>query len=564
MLISAKQKAAPPTDIKTAYRPGMIVVIGASAGGIEAIRQLINALSPNSGIAFLYVQHPGSDSRSRLEAILSKATAVKVVHVKGPVRIGSDTLYLCPAGKNIIVQDGELRFSPRHSFPRTDFSIDRLFVSVAKTCGKDAIGILLSGNSSDGTAGLTAIKMSGGTTFVQDGTARYQVLPKAAIARGIVDYVLSPEKIAVELNRITESRKPQKPGPSGGETKTPDRDVARDELSRLPDSSIENIAGFFRYREAMTYLKKAVFPHILGIKVSGEPFRIWVPCCSTGEEVYSIAIILAEVLAGTPSVTRIQIFATDPCDKVLAKARSGTYSQAEVAGVSPGRLQRYFRNTDDGYRIIKPVRDLCLFARHDLLKDPPFCRIDLISCSNLISWLEDFPGKQVEATLRFALNPYGYLVLGQSETLRASPELFIQLHKTLKVYTKVKDTSPRDVLEMKYRLPSQKERAQEERPLKEVVDGATGMEVKPLPDGPAGKKILELEKELRITRDGMRTLIEELKAVNEELQAAKEEVLSLNEELQTGNDALVASREEVRTAYEKLIAVQKVLSERKE
>ena len=227
---------------------------------------------------------------------------------------------------------------------------------------------------------------------------------KAAIAKGIVDYVLSPEKIAAELNRITEGRKRLMPTQSEGEPKMPEK-------------------RFFRDPEAMTYIKESILSRVLEMKGGCDPIRIWVPGCSTGEEVYSIAIILAEVLGERLRDARIQIFGTDLSEKELAKARSGTYSLAELAGVSSGRLQQFLiTSTSDGYQIIEPLRDLCIFVRHDVLKDPPFCRIDLIISSNLLSRLDDGPKERVLATFHFALNPSGYLLPGQSETMTGSIE----------------------------------------------------------------------------------------------------------------------------------------------
>ncbi len=385
---------------------------------------------------------------------------------------------------------------------------------MAENCGKYAIGILLSGNSPDGIAGLTAIKRSGGTTFAQDGTARYQVMPKAAIAKGIVDYVLSPKKIAVELNRITKGRNLLKPTQSDGK----------------PTMPASNGAGFFRHRAAMTYLREAIIPCILEIKEGGDPVRIWVPACSTGEEVYSIVIILAEVLAETLRDTQIQIFATDLSEKVLAKAASGTYSEAEVAGVSPGRLQRFFVNTTDGYQIIKPVRDLCIFARHNILKDPPFCRIDLISCSNLLGCLEDFPREKVVATFHFALNPDGYLMLGHSETVRGALKSFTHLHKSLKIYTKVSDTPSRGLLGMNYR--------------RDVI---------PLPDGPEGQLLLVTFRQSR----AMSTRCSFINSVKDK------KIRALENQLLTSRNDMRALIEELQAANEKLIAAQKIISEMK-
>ncbi len=476
--MSYNQQAGPITDVNASLRPAMIVVIGASAGGNEAVRQLFNAIPPDSGIAFLYIQHSATNGGSKPDGVLSKEATVKMVQVKRSVRITSDSVYLCPADRDITVHDGELKVSPRHPRSGRQFPIDRLFVSVADTYGKNAVGILLSGNSPDGTAGLAAIKASGGTTFAQDETARHKVTPKSAIAKGIVDYILSPEKIGEELNRITTSRKFHTPGLTGAEPQiVPAGDGTRNDTGLVLSEPAEKIESFFQHRESMTYLEEAILPRILEIKGGYDPIRIWVPACSTGEKAYSIAIILAELLIEKLASTRIQIFATDLSEQMLAKARSGTYSRAEVAGVSPARLQRFFTKTGDGFQINKLVRDLCIFAHHDIFKDPPFCRIDLIDSSNLLCCLEDFPGEKALAIFHYAINPYGYLTLGPSEEMRGSQGLFTHAHEKFKVYTKVSTTFPHDLLEMNYGFGSPRHREhaerspeQSERSLKQEVD----------------------------------------------------------------------------------------------
>lgn len=481
-----------------------IVAIGGSAGAIEAITQLLKNLSPDTGMAFVYVQHLDPTHESMLGPILSKATAMKVSQIEENAKLEPNHVYVCPPGKEMTIQDHNIKLHPLTARPVLHSPIDRLFFSVAENQKKGAIGIVLSGSASDGAAGLKAIRSAGGLTFAQDSSAKFQSMPKAALAENAVDLVLSPSEMAKELDRLSKNSDLLETVMNDIEAKNilPEdenldevfvvlkravgvdfsfyrkntirrRIVRRMLLHRFPtlkeyvqflkQSAEEsealyrdlliNVTSFFREPGAMEYLKKSVLPRILKSKASDESIRVWVPGCSSGEEAYSIAILLMEVLGKKASNTTVRIFATDLSETAITKARAGIYAPSELGGISPQRLQRYFGKTDGNYRIVKLIRDSCIFSQHNVFKDPPFSRIDLVSCSNLLIYLENVLQKKVIATFYYALNPNGYLMLGKSETVGGSQNLFAPLNKKYKIYKRKKDANGKAIMEMNFSFP---------------------------------------------------------------------------------------------------------------
>lgn len=470
----------PDEGLETAFP---IVGIGASAGGLEAFTELLKNLPTNTGMAFVLIQHQAPSHVSLLPEIISRSTQMKVSAVEDGMTVEPDQVYVIPPGTDMAVLHGRLSLMAYKDYPTQHLPIDYFLRTLAKDRGGNAIGVILSGTASDGTLGLMAIKAEGGITFAQDATAKYDGMPKSAIAAGCVDLVLPPEAIARELVRI--SRYPMELGRAAmAETSfnqellnkiyiilressgvdftyykpaTMKRRIKRrmvlhkverleDYLKFLQSNSVEvnalyqdmliNVTVFFRDPESFLTLKNEVFPMIMEKRAPDAPVRIWVPGCSTGEEAYSIAIALLEYLGENATAVPIQIFATDIDDKALDAARSGRYPESISADVSPERLKRFFVKTDKGLQISKHIRDMCVFARHNLIKDPPFSRLDLISCRNVLIYLGPILQKKLLPIFHYALNPNGMLMLGTSETVGGFADLFTLIDKKYKAYIK--------------------------------------------------------------------------------------------------------------------------------
>jgi len=469
-----------------------IVGVGASAGGLEAFRSLLQKLPVNTGMAFVFVQHLDPEHESLLPKLLSHATRMPVTEVTEGMAIKPDHVYVIPPNTAMGIRNGILHLLARR---RQDgikhMPVDYFFQSLAENEGSRAIGVILSGVANDGTVGLTAIKAAGGITFAQDGeSAKYGGMPQSAVAAGCVDFVFSPERIARELRRI--SLHPylgMAERPPAGERdenlrkiiallrnasgidfthykrSTINRRIARrmvlhkisslrqylkylqenrPELTALYEDILIHVTGFFREPDTFRALKETILPKIFRNKATREPLRIWVAGCSTGEEVYSIAITVLEYLKeqtrfqtrNQTSSAPIQIFATDVSDTALEKARTGIYAESAMAGISRERLRQFFVRADAGYQIIKSVRELCIFARQDLSRDPPYSRLDLLTCRNVLIYMEPVLQKKVMSIFHYALKPAGFLVLGKSESISGFSELFTPVGRKRKIYSK--------------------------------------------------------------------------------------------------------------------------------
>ncbi len=504
----SKAKGTPrlPKKSKNSLNPFPVVAIGASAGGLEAITELLKNLSPTTGMAFIYVQHLSPDHKSLLPEILSKLTPMKVQEIDDMEKMEPDNVYVIPHNKEIEVVDGHIQLLPRIKTKSSNLSIDILFSSLAETHKENVIGVVLSGSASDGTRGLKEIKLAGGITFAQDESAKFNSMPKSAIAEGVVDFVLSPKEIAEELAWMSQhpvaKRPAAKPAPdaemeerNADPRRTPEDEIEnsdpdlknilklvfkrkRVDFSHYKMSTIKrrilrrmlmhkiksikqyaeyleqtegevdllyqdlliNVSDFFRDTEAFAHLKSAVLPKLLKNSDASKPLRIWVAACATGEEVYSIAILLFELQGSKGINLPFQIFASDLSAEALNIARNGEYSAQQVKNISPRRLQQFFTKSNDHYRISKYLRDMCVFAQHNILSDPPFSRMDLISCRNFLIYLGTSAQKKALTTFHYALNESGYLMLGKSETIGNSTALFTILNKKHKVYTRKKNS----------------------------------------------------------------------------------------------------------------------------
>ncbi len=483
-------------NVLTSVKSFPVVAIGCSAGGLEAVIELLNNLTPTTGMAYVLIQHLNPTHESMLPAILSRKTQMKVTQVENKMLMECDHFYIIPADMDMELTDGHFKLEPRQTKP-AHMPIDKFFVSLAEIKGENAIGVVLSGGANDGTLGLKAIREADGLTIVQDESAKFQSMPKSAIAEGVVDLILSPVNIALELIKLgdylTSSAVPDIPTTQTTQNDKQELKAIFDQLKNvtqvdfthykiasitrritrrmlllniktikefgkhihdnkkelllLYNDILINVTKFFRDKDTFKYLRNNLIPHIIQNKLPDEILRIWVPACATGQEVYSIAMILCEVMGTGIAKTSVQIFATDLSQKSIIKARSGIYSKSEVAEISPDRLQAFFEKVDGNYRINKMLRDICVFATHDILQDPPFSRIDLVSCCNLFIYLDADSQRKVIDTFHYALKSSGYLMLGKSESIGSSGKFFKQIDKEFKVNIYRRDISIRQSLQ---------------------------------------------------------------------------------------------------------------------
>jgi two-component system CheB/CheR fusion protein len=455
--------------------------VGASAGGLEAFTELLIHLPGDTGMAFVLIQHLDPNHESHLAELLAKATKMPVSEVKGDTRAQANHVYVIPPRCNLGISDGVLHTPPRSDGGR-NLPVDAFFRALAADRGSRALGVVLSGSASDGTLGLQAIKAAGGTTFAQDvQTAKFDGMPRSAIAAGVVDFVLPPDGIAWQLAAI--GRHPQvliEPAETDQPSSDPElikilrlvrnstgvdfthykfstllrrvrrrmvlrgfekladysRVIERDheEAKALCETCFITVTAFFREPAVFEELVKKVFPALVENRAPRDSIRIWVPGCATGEEAYSIAICLMEFLEAAGLSVPFEIFATDISETAIEKARAGLYKDSEVANISPRRLERFFTRTERRHQIAKVVRDACVFARHNVAQDPPFSKLDLISCCNVLIYLGAVLQRKVLSTLHYSLKPSGFLVLGPSESAGPLSDAFHQVDKAHKIY----------------------------------------------------------------------------------------------------------------------------------
>ena len=466
--VSPGTTARSKTPFARPQLPFPVVAIGASAGGLAAYTALLKALPSRSGMAFVLIQHLDRQHESSLPFLLSRTTSMPVVEVSDGMAVEPDHAYVIPPNKNMTIRAGSLRLGPRPEVSGVQLPIDDFCIALSKEQGNAAIGVVLSGTGSDGTLGLRAIKAAGGVTFAQSPkTAEWPAMPLSAVAAGSVDFVLSPKRIATELAHLAQqpylAAAPKEP--QGGELDqilsilwssvgidfhlykegTIRRRIARrmalrkieslnqyleilkqnpEEVHALVADIFIHATSFFRDPKCFQALRKRVLAKLCRRRSEPGALRIWVPGCSTGEEVYSIAILLIEELGERASRTKIQIFGTDIQERAVEHSRSGIYTEAAVAGVSPSRLKRFFVKTDHEYQIHKLVRDLCVFARHDVTRDPPFSKLDLISCRNLLIYMGPALQRRTLSSFQRALNAGGFVFLGNSETINSYSDAF--------------------------------------------------------------------------------------------------------------------------------------------
>jgi two-component system CheB/CheR fusion protein len=488
------RKTKAENDAKQSLGSFPIVGIGASAGGLEAFSELLHDLPEKTGMAFVLVQHLDPNHASGLPEILARKTKLPVEEVANGTIVQPDRVYVIPANTNMLLKDGALQLGARILVHGQHMPIDNFFRSLAERVGQRAIGVVLSGTASDGTMGCRAIKGAGGITFAQDEeSAKYGDMPRNAIEAGCIDFILTPKEIARELGgisqhpyvtRVLTEGKDELKGMVGADLDalfgllrdstgvdftnykhtTLQRRIRRrmvvhkieklkdylrfigrkpEELDELYRDLLIHVTGFFREPEAFLGLRKYVYPKLFDGRKPDNPVRVWVAGCSTGEEAYSIAITLLEYLWGhtrniSQAAMAIQIFATDISETALDRARTGLYPEAAVSEISAERLKRFFVRQEGGYQVNKSVRDMCIFAKQNLVKDPPFSNLDLVSCRNLLIYLGPVLQRRVIPTLHYSLKPSGYLVLGEAESLGGFGDHFTLVDKKEKIYQKRK------------------------------------------------------------------------------------------------------------------------------
>jgi two-component system CheB/CheR fusion protein len=471
-----------PSEANEPSAPFPVVAIGASAGGIEAVTHMLEALPPDTGMAYVVIQHLLPTRDSLLADIFSRTTSMRVEEAKEGVRVEPNHVYVIPPNRTLGLADGHLHLTARVEHRGQTRPIDEFMRSLADGYGYKSIGVVLSGSSNDGTLGLEEIKAAGGITFAQDNSAEQESMPRSAIAAGVVDFVLPPAEIAREIARIGQhpyitpagsgvfaEQEPafqrvieilrQATGVDFAKYKrnTLQRRITRrmvlqkldglrdyvrllqakpDEVDALYQDVLINVTGFFRNPEAYEALKTMVFPRLTEGRDRQEAIRVWSLGCSTGEEAYSIAMAYTEYVEASGRRIPLQVFATDVNGASIDKARSGVYPKSIARDVSPERLRRFFAEVDGNYRVAKPIRDLCVFAKHNAVTDPPFSHIDLAACRNLLIYFDGTLQQRLIPLLHYALRPDGFLWLGGSETIGTYRDLFEMLDAKSKVYSR--------------------------------------------------------------------------------------------------------------------------------
>ena len=459
-----------------------IVGLGASAGGVEAFEQFFRACPANSGMAFVLIPHLDPCHQSLLTEIIQRITPMPVCEAADKECVQANHVYIIPPNREMAMVNGMLQlFEP--SQPRGHrMPIDAFMRSLADDQMDEAIGIILSGTATDGTLGLRAIHGSGGVCMVQEpAEAKYKSMPQSAISAGYATHILPVEKMPGMLIEIAKQfslgdklTRPSLPDTASGlnqillqirnatghdfslyKKSTVRRRVERrmtlhhieemtdyahflkenpGEVQMLFKELLINVTNFFRDPEAFVMLKSEILPSLLTDKPDDYVFRVWVAGCASGEEAYSIAILLCEIMDETRKEFRVQIYATDLDDDVIVEARNGDYPHNIAQDVSPERLERFFIRNDAGYKVSKRIRDMVTFAVQSVIKDPPFSKLDLLCCRNLMIYLEPEQQERLIPNFHFALKPGGVLFLSSSESITSHPELFRVINRKWKLY----------------------------------------------------------------------------------------------------------------------------------
>jgi two-component system CheB/CheR fusion protein len=728
--MTIQSKVIPPTPPKT-EQDFPIVGIGASAGGLDAFKRFLQAVPVDSGMAYVLVQHLDPTHESILPELLSRVTSIPVLEIENHIHLAPNTVYVIPENKILTSEDGILTLTERNK-KKTSTAIDVFLTTLAEVHESFAIGIVLSGTGSDGTLGLKAIKAHGGITFAQDQlSAKFGEMPQSAIHAEVVDFVLTPEQMPDKLVEIFSALKKYKNLEEALAKEEEDifnqiiitlcqrsgvdftyykqttvrRRIARrmvicekadlaaylkylqknqTEQDALFNDMLIPVTSFFRDAKIFQTISLRLFPELLVNKSAADPIRIWIAGCSTGEEVYSLAISLHQFLEKV-SGRQIQIFASDISESAIAKARIGCYRDSDVKNIPELTLKNYFTKSGNGHQVNQQIREMCVFAVHDFLKDPPFAKMDLISCRNVLIYMDVFLQRKALSTFHYALKEHGFLVLGKSETTGPAAQLFSTFAKDDKIYSRkavpnrfvhysserkeinfsdkakklvkpelqqndfrktaesilISRFTPANVivndqmdvvqingnihpfleapqgkptfnllkmaregLSFELRNTLHKAKAANASAVKEGIlvkyDGKImqiAIDIMPLPNSiepyflivfqkillpakqtkangnaspekivikEANQRIEQLENEITLTREDMRSITEDQESANEELQSANEELLSSSEELQSLNEELETSKEELQSTNEELIIINQEMLDKQE
>ncbi|HEX3951840.1 MAG TPA: CheR family methyltransferase [Steroidobacteraceae bacterium] len=602
-----------------------IIGIGASAGGIDAFHSFFKHMPSDSNMAFVMILHLPAARKSMLTEILARWTAMPVIEVSERVEIKPNHVYVPSPHALVTLSDGHLIVEmPSEHNERLLRPIDAFFDSLGSVLRDRAVGIVLSGTGSDGALGLKAIKESGGLTLAQgrSGTApQYGEMPAGAIATGAVDIIAPVEEMPGHLLRVKAARAEAPVSNdssvnsdalrleicailrnrlghdfSGYRSQTFMRRVQRrmqvrsvstlegyidklkseaDEASLLFRDLLIRVTSFFRDKDTFDALATEVIPRLFEHKMAEDTVRLWVPGCATGEEAYSLAILLRERMDSVSAHPRVQIFATDIDDSAVATARLGRYPKTLLDGLSETRIQRFFTGSNGSYRVNKEIRELCTFSMHNVIRDPPFSMMSLVSCRNLLIYMNPELQERVIPVFHYALVPGGILLLGGAESVAQHPGLFAPVDKQARIFARRQGRSPELALNWSRsqltrhgeafaagqstdtRRPSSIEHRDSNRSSGSDGDGASpAARYKPLLEsatadaaGAAQLKsaVAGLCEELQSLSEEHQTALEELRSSNEELHSVNEEMQSTNEELETSKEELQSLNEELHT-----------------
>ena len=467
--------------------PFVVVGLGASAGGLEALEAFFAGLPTSDNAAFVVVIHLAPDRESHLADILERTVPLPVTQVTERVEVEPGHVYVIPPDRNLLMEDGHLRLAPLEDERHRRRPIDHFFRTLAEAWGERAVGVVLSGTGQNGTVGVQRIRELGGLVLAQaPEDAAYDEMPRSALLSGAVDHAATAGQLgreAIEYSRrLARVRLPEDDGEAADLERDDVRAVQRvlsilktrtghdfahykrstvlrrlsrrlhvvgvdtlddylaflrrrpGEADELLDDLLISVTNFFRDREAFTVLETTVVPRLFEGKGAQDEVRVWVAGCATGEEAYSVAMLLAEFASGLAEAPQVQVFATDLSERAVRTARVGVYPESVEADVDPVRLRRFFRRTPAGYRVAEELREAVLFAPHSLLKDPPFGHVDLVTCRNLLIYLQRELQTRVLELFHYALRPGGTLFLGSSETAESAGELYQTEDKAARVY----------------------------------------------------------------------------------------------------------------------------------
>lgn len=615
-----------------------VVGMGASAGGLESLRQFFTYMPVDSGMAFVVILHSDPGQKSQLSELLQRVTSMHVYQAKNRMRVKPDCVYVAPPDKNLAISNGTIILLDFESPETRHLSIDFFFRALAEECHQSAIGVIFSGAGSDGKQGLQAIKQRNGLVFVQDPiTSEFDSMPQSAIETGLVDAIapvaLLPERIIDCLKSETREKSfnswekiiemlQQRTGSNFSQYKKStlcrriERRMMLNQLDKLDDyidllhrnpqeldllfkDILINVTHFFRDPAVWQYLEKEIFPSILAAHPGGKVMRAWVPACSTGEEAYGLAMLFKEVMekAGLSNQYSLKIFATDLDQDAIIKARQAFYPASIRKYVSSERLDRFFVAFKNGYQLCSEIREMVIFAPQNVITDIPFLNIDILSCRNLLIYLNQVLQERLLSLFHYALNPDGILLLGTAETIDGFPDLFFPLERKLRIYKRLPDDAKKSSKQTQihgFLTASNQTRKELSLSIQGIlhppvdhllknysvasvlidekgdilyISNHSGNYVKieqnsrldPLSEQMNGITLASLMSELQFAREEiqttheeMQTSQEELRSSNEELQSTNEELHSANRALQLANEALITSQEKQNLLYEEL------------